>query len=219
MTDGKSKDMTGEDSRELDDEGALEDPRVVEPDAGQNAEETARETERPPHRDKEGSEEPAQTEDAAALKDQLLRAVAEAENTRRRAERQVKEASQYAVSSFAREMLTISDNLKRAIESLPDGVQKNEEFKAFVDGVTMTERELLKTLERHGIQKIDPLGEPFDHNFHQAMFEVEDSDATPGTVVQVVQSGYTIRDRLLRPALVGVAKAPRKSTEGVDTTV
>lgn len=212
MMESDSKKPTEEQAPEATGKDALEDPTLVEPDADGHPAEGAEEAE-------PADEELTEAEDAAALKDQLLRAVAEAENTRRRAERQVKEASQYAISSFARDMLTISDNLRRALDALPEDFRDKDEFKSFVEGVNMTERELLNALERHGIRKIDPLGERFDHNFHQAMFEVEDAEPAPGTIVQVVQPGYVIRDRLLRPALVGVAKAPAKPKEGVDKTV
>ncbi len=153
--------------------------------------------------------EPSPEEQIAGLKDQLLRVMAENENVRRRAQRDVADASKYAVSNFARDILTIADNLARALESVPEDAREgNESLGGLLDGVTMTQREFLTTIERHGIKRIDPMGEKFDHNFHQAVFEVEDGEKAPGTVVQVVQQGYTIGDRLLRPAMVGVAKPP-----------
>jgi len=141
----------------------------------------------------------------AELKDRLVRALAETENVRRRAEKDKADASAYGVTAFARDILNVSDNLKRALEAAPAEIP--EDLKGFVDGVDMTERELLNILERHGIRKVEPeVGEKFDHQFHQAMFEVPTNDHAPGSVMQVVAAGYVIKDRLLRPAMVGVAK-------------
>ncbi|TNE65102.1 MAG: nucleotide exchange factor GrpE [Alphaproteobacteria bacterium] len=150
----------------------------------------------------------------ADLKDRLLRAVAETENVRRRADKDKADASAYAVTAFARDMLAVGDNLRRAMDTLPEAV--DDALKGFVDGVGMTERELLNIFERHGIRKVDPaVGDKFDPNLHQAMFEVPTEDHAPGCVMQVVAAGYVIKDRLLRPAMVGVAKgAPQK----VDTS-
>lgn len=153
----------------------------------------------------------------ADLKDQTLRTLAEMENLRRRTEREVKDAKQYAVANFARDMLTVSDNLSRALEALPDETREaaDEGLKALLDGVGMTEREMLNQLEKHGVRPIFPEGEKFDPHFHQAMFEVPTSDVPTGTVVQVVQSGYVIGERMLRPALVGVAKGAPKAPKPV----
>ncbi len=155
----------------------------------------------------------------ASLKDQLLRALAEAENTRRRAAREREETSKYAITGFARDLLTVVDNLRRALDALPEESRKDENLAAFVEGIEMTEREFLSVLERHGIRRIDPMGERFDHRYHQAMYEVEDAEHDAGTVVDVMQAGYLIADRLLRPAMVAVAKAADKdkSKAHVDT--
>jgi molecular chaperone GrpE len=149
-------------------------------------------------------------EQVSELKDQLLRALAETQNVRRRADRDRTDASKYAVTNFARDMLTVADNLRRTIESAKPGSEPPAENaeQAFMEGVEMTERDLLASLERHGIKQISPMGEKFDHNFHQAMFEMETADKDPGVIVQVVQEGFVIGERLLRPAMVGVAKAP-----------
>ncbi len=146
----------------------------------------------------------------AALKDKLLRALAETENVRRRAERDRNEAAQYGHTGFARDVLAVADNLRRALDHLPAETlnQADERLRGFVEGVEMTERELLNVLERHNIRTINPKGERFDPHFHQAMFEIEHGEAPPGTVVDVIQTGYAVGDRLLRPAMVGVAKAP-----------
>lgn len=143
-----------------------------------------------------------------ALNDKVLRAMAEVENTRRRAERDLKDMRAFAITGFAREMLTVQDNLVRALAALPEEMKKDGAYKAFVEGVEVTEREVLNIFERHGIRKIKPKGEMFDHNLHQAVFEVETEDAEPGTVMEVIQDGYVINERLLRPAMVGVAKKP-----------
>ncbi len=152
-------------------------------------------------------------------KDRLLRAVAETENLRRRAVREREDAGKYAISGFARDLLSVVDNMRRALDSLTDELRADESLAGLIAGVELTERELLAALERHGIRRIEPLGEKFDHNFHQAMFHAEVSDQPDGTVVEVIQAGYVIADRLLRPAMVGVAKAANQGdgeTEGGD---
>ena len=155
------------------------------------------------------------------LKDQALRALAEAENTRRRAQREIEENNKYAVSNIARDILPVADNLRRALDGIPaDARQADDKLDKFATGVELTEREFLAALDRHHIRRIDPLGKPFDHNLHQAVMQVEAPDKPAGTVVQVLQSGYTIHDRLLRPAMVAVAKSEAASGPGVrvDTT-
>ena len=144
----------------------------------------------------------------ADLKDKMLRAVAEAENVRRRAQKDIEDGRKYAITGFARDLLAVADNLGRALDALPEGADKDPAFGVFVEGVQLTGRELGNVLERHGVKEVRPHGEKFDHNLHQAMFEVEDAEQPHGTVNQVLQVGYTIGDRLLRPAMVGVTKAP-----------
>ena len=146
-------------------------------------------------------------DEAAELRDKLLRALAENENLLRRAKREREDTAKYAAANFARDMLAVADNLGRALEAVPAALREMEDAAAFLDGVELTERELRATLERHGIYRISPLGEKFDHDRHEALFEVPTNDAEPGTVVQVLQDGYVIHDRLLRAARVGVAKA------------
>ncbi len=147
--------------------------------------------------------------EAAALKDQLLRALAETENVRRRAQREREDAAKYAIANFARDVLQVGDNLHRALEAIPaDALAQDEALKNLHEGVSATERQLGAAMERQAVKRVWPMGERFDANFHQAMFEVPTADQAPGTVVQVMQAGYVIHDRLLRPALVGVAKAP-----------
>lgn len=152
----------------------------------------------------------------AALKDRLLRAVAETENLRKRAAREREEASAYAISDFARGVVDVADDLARALDNIPDGVRAAADSKAFVEGLELTRRNLDAVLERRGVVRIDPAGETFDHHLHEAMFEVEAADAEPGAVVHVVQVGYRIRDRLLRPARVGVAKRRRGDRDDKD---
>jgi molecular chaperone GrpE len=149
----------------------------------------------------------------AENKDKLLRALAEMENLRRRAERQVADAREYGIAGFARDVLAVADNMDRALKALDDELREKAEpgIKALLDGVELTERELHKVLEKHGVKKFEPKGEKFDPNFHQAMYEVPDPSLPNGTVAQVAQAGYMIGERVLRPALVGIAKGGPKA--------
>lgn len=150
------------------------------------------------------------------LKDQWLRAVAETENVRRRSQKEREDALKYAVSHFVRDILAVADNLRRAMESCPETEILSESVKSLVEGVGLTESELLSVFDRHGIKKISPLHEKFDPHFHQAMFEVESEEKEPGVILQVLQDGYTIHERLLRPALVGVAKTGKNQNDSTD---
>jgi len=142
----------------------------------------------------------------AEVQDKLLRALAETENVRRRAQRERADAEKYAVTGFARELLSVADNLRRALDSLPEAEAKDDRTRSLLAGVAATERELLAVFERHALKRVDPMGERFDHNFHQAVFEMENTGRPSGTVVEVLQPGYVLHDRLVRPAMVGVAK-------------
>jgi molecular chaperone GrpE len=146
----------------------------------------------------------------AELKDKVLRGLADMENLRRRAEREKAEATLYAATNFARDLLPVADNFTRALEAITpeqrDGADPS--IRSLLSGIEVTERELLQVFERYGIRRLEPEGEKFDPNLHQAMFEVPTNEHPPGFVVQVVQTGYAIGERCLRPALVGVAKAP-----------
>lgn len=145
--------------------------------------------------------------EAAEHKDRLLRTLAEMENLRRRTEKEVKDARDYAVTGFARDLLSVTDTFERALAALPADVRAAEgPVKAFIDGIDMTARELLRVMEKAGVKKIEAAGARFDPNLHQAMFELP-SDGPSGVVVQVLQEGFAIGDRVLRPALVGVSKA------------
>jgi molecular chaperone GrpE len=154
----------------------------------------------------------------AELKDRVLRALADVENMRRRAEREAADARTYAVTAFARDLLTVADNFTRALESLPAETRAaaGGAVKAFIEGVELTGRELQAALGRHGVKKLEPRGEKFDPNFHQAMFEAPDEAVPAGTVTEVVQSGWKIGDRVLRPALVGVSKGGPKVAAKVE---
>jgi molecular chaperone GrpE len=149
----------------------------------------------------------AGAQEAADYKDRLLRSLADMENLRRRTEREVADARAYGIAGFARDLVGVADNIRRALEAAGEA---GAAPKALVDGVELTERELLKVLEKHGVKKFEPQGAKFDPNLHQAMFEVPDADVPAGSVVQVIQPGYMIGDRVLRPALVGVSKGGPK---------
>ena len=146
------------------------------------------------------------------LRDQRLRMAAEMENLRRRTAREIKDAKTFAVSGFARDMLQVSDNLQRALAAVPEQGESAADngLQTLVEGVELTERAMLSTLERHGVRKLEPMGQKFDPNFHQAMYEVPNTEVPNNTVVDVVQPGYVIGDRMLRPAMVGVSKGGPK---------
>ena len=190
----------GPDSDSLAREPAAPEPAVPEPPAEPAAEQGSAAAE---------AKITALEAEAQHLKDQLLRALAEAENTRRRARKEVEDTAKYAVANLAKDMLAVPDNLRRALDNIPaEGRQGDELLERLAKGVELVERDIHAVFERYGITKIEPLGQPFDHNLHQALFEVPTADKPPGTVVQVLAPGYLIYDRLLRPAMVAVAKAP-----------
>jgi len=148
----------------------------------------------------------------AEMKDRLLRTLAEMENLRKRTEREVADARIYGISAFARDILNVADNMHRALHALDEELRARADagLKALLDGVELTERELMNALEKHGVKMIEPLGQKFDPNRHQAMYEVEDASVPAGSVIQVVQAGYMIGERVLRPAMVAVAKGGAK---------
>jgi molecular chaperone GrpE len=155
----------------------------------------------------------ALAKEAADARDRMLRTLAEMENLRKRTAREVSDARIYGITGFARDVLDIADNLQRALDAVPVEARANADpgLKSLIAGVELTERSLHNTLEKYGVKRLDPSGAKFDPNFHQAMFEVPDPSVPAGTVVQVVQAGYTIGDRVLRPALVGVSKGGGKA--------
>jgi molecular chaperone GrpE len=156
------------------------------------------------------------------LRDKFLRAVAESENVRKRSEREVADARAYGIAQFARDVIGVADNLERALQAIGPETRKgaDETLRALLDGVELTGRELQKALQKHGVRELNPVGEKFDPNFHQAMYEVPNADVPAGTVAQVVQTGYAIGDRVLRPALVGISKGgartPAQDAAGQD---
>jgi molecular chaperone GrpE len=156
----------------------------------------------------------------AALKDKILRALAEMENQRRRTEREVADAKTYGVTSFALDMLTFADNLRRAIESVPPDAREQEgaALKTLIEGLELTERDFLSRLGKYGVKKLEPLGTKFDPNLHEALFEIPDETAPNATVVQVIEDGYAIGDRVLRPAKVGVSRGgPKPANDNAST--
>lgn len=153
--------------------------------------------------------------DKAELKDRLVRMAAEMENLRKRTSRDIADAREYSIAGFAREMLAVSDNLRRALEAIPHEARDAGDagFKGLIDGVDLTERSMLQALEKSGVKRISPKGERFDAHFHQAMFEVQNPDVPHNTVLEVIQDGYVIGDRMLRPAIVGVSRGGLKTAK------
>ncbi len=203
---------TGEavEPEESEEAGEAVAPDGSSPWAGKPAGDDAAADRQPEERDYEA--------ELAEANDRLLRALAENENLRRRGKREREETARFAISSFARDVLPVADNLRRALESVPGDPGENEALGSLVGGIELTERELATIFERHGIERIDPAGEKFDHNLHEAMFEVPTADAEPGTVVQVFETGYVLNGRLLRAARVGIARALPEAPEPVPET-
>ena len=185
----------------------------------QTARHTARAQEEVSRAPAAASEQAAAPEPSTALerehaetKDRLLRALAEMENLRKRADREIADSRLYSLTSFARDLLVVADNMRRALDAITPELRSSAEggVKALIEGVELTERELLKALEKNGVRQFTPQGEKFDPNVHQAMFEIPDATVPAGSVVQVMQPGYMLGDRVLRPALVGVSKGGPK---------
>jgi molecular chaperone GrpE len=189
---------------------AMTDPRTPDTAAvqGENTDHQA------PATETEVDPMAALAREAEEYKDRWMRGLAEMENLRRRTEREVADARVYGITQFARDVVVVADNMERALQALDDELRAKADagVKALLDGVELTERELLKVLEKHGVKRLEPKGQKFDPHRHQAMFEVPDETVPPGTVVQVVQAGYTIGDRVLRPAMVGIAKGGPKAS-------
>jgi molecular chaperone GrpE len=156
-------------------------------------------------------------EEIQDLKDQRLRAAAELENFRKRAEKDQADALKYGVSNFAKEIINIKDNVERAQSSISEDVRSNDAVKSIVEGLDMIAQSAVATFEKIGIKKIESLNEKFDHNLHQAMMEIENDEVEPGTIVQELISGYTLHDRLLRPAMVGVSKKTQQNQQSDDS--
>ena len=144
------------------------------------------------------------------LRDEKLRLLADMENLRKRSDRDRMDSIRYGNINFARDILSLGDNLSRALDAIPKDAEKTETITNLIDGLRMVQREFTSILEKHGIKKIEALNQRFDHNFHQAMMEIESEEVEEGIVIQEIQSGYNMHDRLLRPSMVGVAKKPNK---------
>ena len=155
-------------------------------------------------------------EEITSLKDQRLRAIAELENFRKRAEKDQSDALKYGISNFAKEIINIRDNIERAQSSISDEAKNNEAIKSVIEGIDLIAQSVVSTFEKIGIKKIESLNEKFDHNLHQAMMEITNDELDPGTIVQELIPGYTLHDRLLRPAMVGVSKKSKKNEDNAD---
>jgi len=155
-------------------------------------------------------------EEITGLKDQRLLAIADLENFRKRAEKDQSDALKYGISNFAKEIINIRDNIERAQSSISDEAKDNEAIKSVIEGIDLIAQSVVSTFEKIGIKKIESLNEKFDHNLHQAMMEIENDDLEPGTIVQELIPGYTLHDRLLRPAMVGVSIKPKKNEDNAD---
>ena len=208
MTEDEKNQTEAEVAEDAENEDTLPDSEAPEETAAEEGEETetgAEET------GEEAVEELTPEQLVEDLNDKLLRALAEAENVRRRAKREKSDAAKYAITNFAREVLGVADNMKRAMASVDlEARKKDPALEQLMVGLEMTEREMLSTFERFGIKPIEAMGEKFDHNLHEAMFELDDTSKPAGTVMQVVEAGYLLNDRLLRPAKVGVSKGGPK---------
>lgn len=155
-------------------------------------------------------------EEITSLKDQRLRVIAELENFRKRAEKDQSDALKYGISNFAKEIINVRDNIERAQSSISDEAKNNEAIKSVIEGIDLIAQSVVSTFEKIGIKKIESLNEKFDHNLHQAMMEIENEELEPGTIVQELIPGYTLHDRLLRPAMVGVSKKSKKNEDNAD---
>ena len=189
-----------EDQVEQQEEGVTENQETTETDVDENS-------------DTNEDEIQKLKQEIESLKDQRLRAVAELENFRKRAEKDQSDALKYGIANFAKEIINIGDNIERAKSSISEEVRSNESIKSVVDGLDLIAQSTMATFEKIGIKKIESINQKFDHNLHQAMMEIEKIDCEPGTIVQELIPGYTLHDRLLRPAMVGVSK---KSQENQD---
>jgi len=201
----------------------MEEEKKYEDQAQQEQEEDATEnqetTETDIEENSDANEDDIQKlkEEIESLKDQRLRAVAELENFRKRAEKDQSDALKYGIANFAKEIINIGDNIERAKSSISEEVRSNESIKSVVDGLDLIAQSTMATFEKIGIKKIESINQKFDHNLHQAMMEIEKNDCEPGTIVQELIPGYTLHGRLLRPAMVGVSKKSQENQDDKDT--
>ena len=207
MVEKKEEDKTQEENKEPDSDNIENEEEINENQEITDTEETSEE---------ENKEEDNLEKEIESLKEEKIRLLAEMENLRKRFEREKVETIKFGSINLARDILSPGDNLERALDALPEDENHPQSIKNLIDGLKMVLKEFKSNLEKHGVKKIETLNQKFDHNFHQAMMEVENDDVEEGTVVQEVQSGYTMHDRLLRAAMVGVSKKPTIETEDTD---
>ena len=207
MVEKKEEDKTQEENKEPDSDNIENEEEIKENQENTDTEETSED---------ENTEEDNLEKEIESLKEEKIRLLAEMENLRKRFEREKVETIKFGSINLARDILSPGDNLERALDALPEDENHPQSIKNLIDGLKMVLKEFKSSLEKHGVKKIESLSQKFDHNFHQAMMEVENNDVEEGTVVQEVQSGYTMHDRLLRAAMVGVSKKPTIETEDTD---
>ena len=207
MVEKKEEDKTQEENKEPDSDNIENEEEINENKENTDTEETSED---------ENTEEDNLEKEIESLKEEKIRLLAEMENLRKRFEREKVETIKFGSINLARDILSPGDNLERALDALPEDENHPQSIKNLIDGLKMVLKEFKSSLEKHGVKKIESLNQKFDHNFHQAMMEVENDDVEEGTVVQEVQSGYTMHDRLLRAAMVGVSKKPTIKTEDTD---
>ena len=207
MVEKKEEDKTQEENKEPDSDNIENEEEINENQENTDTEETSED---------ENTEEDNLEKEIESLKEEKIRLLAEMENLRKRFEREKVETIKFGSINLARDILSPGDNLERALDALPEDENHPQSIKNLIDGLKMVLKEFKSSLEKHGVKKIESLNQKFDHNFHQAMMEVENDDVEEGTVVQEVQSGYTMHDRLLRAAMVGVSKKPTIETEDTD---
>ena len=207
MVEKKEEDKTQEENKEPDSDNIENEEEINENKENTDTEETSED---------ENTEEDNLEKEIESLKEEKIRLLAEMENLRKRFDREKVETIKFGSINLARDILSPGDNLERALDALPEDENHPQSIKNLIDGLKMVLKEFKSSLEKHGVKKIESLNQKFDHNFHQAMMEVENDDVEEGTVVQEVQSGYTMHDRLLRAAMVGVSKKPTIETEDTD---
>ena len=207
MVEKKEEDNTQEENKELDSDNIENEEEINEIQENTDTEETSED---------ENTEEDNLEKEIESLKEEKIRLLAEMENLRKRFEREKVETIKFGSINLARDILSPGDNLERALDALPEDENHPQSIKNLIDGLKMVLKEFKSNLEKHGVKKIETLNQKFDHNFHQAIMEVENDDVEEGTVVQEVQSGYTMHDRLLRAAMVGVSKKPATKTTDIE---
>ena len=202
-----------EDKKDLNDSLDTEQPESLQNNQNNELNDTATETETETDKETEKAETKNLEDKIKELRDEKLRLLADMENLRKRLDRDKIESIKYGSVNLARDILSPGDNLTRALEAIPDAEKESDTIKNLIHGLLMVQKEFSSILERHGVKKIDALNKKFDHNFHQAMLEIENDKTEEGLVVKEIQSGYTMHERLLRPSMVGVSKKPNKTSK------